>query len=68
VKKLTPKTRYVIEDETAFLYAMPKWGAQRWTRFASCHPATIPLIKRDGIKAHTALLRVLRDCQLGKAA
>ncbi len=59
VKTLTPKIKYLIEGDTAYLYARPKTGRIVWTRFASCHPATIAEMKAKGFDACKGLIRVL---------
>jgi hypothetical protein len=58
VKSINSKVKYVIEGDSAKLYARyrNKPGVNPLVHFASCHVATIPLLKKDGIKAHSNLL------------
>jgi hypothetical protein len=56
MKRINDKVRYRIEHEQAHLYARLKGS---WTRFATCHPATIPLLKADGIQKHSHLIRLV---------
>jgi len=59
MKTLTSKIKYTIDGDTAWLYARPKTGRIVWTRFASCHPATIAAMKKDGFDAWKQIVRVL---------
>jgi hypothetical protein len=55
MKTLTPKIKYIMEGETAKLYARPKIGHQRFMHFANCHSASIPLLKED-FQKHRGLI------------
>lgn len=61
MKAVNQKLKYVVDGESAKLYARPKSqiGAQRFIHFANCHLATIPLLKKDGIQKHLHLIKLL---------
>jgi hypothetical protein len=60
MKKINAKVGYTTEGDTAKLYARyrNKVGPNPLVCFATCHIATIPLLKKDGVMAHSRLLKM----------
>jgi hypothetical protein len=61
-KKLNDKWRYfhcadlgVRGDYCVLQYRFADDG---WTTVATCHPAAIPVLKADGVRAHIDLIKV----------
>ncbi|QXV77814.1 hypothetical protein bas59_0120 [Escherichia phage EduardKellenberger] len=49
LKKLTSNTRWDEIDGEVYIFAR-KPGDQKWSKAFTCHPATIDLIKREGLR------------------
>ncbi len=53
LKKLTDNTRWDEIDGEVYIFAR-KPGDQKWSKAFTCHPATINLIKREGLREAVA--------------
>ena len=53
LKKLTSNTRWDEIDGEVYIFAR-KPGDQKWSKAFTCHPATIDLIKREGLREAVA--------------
>lgn len=53
LKKLTSNTRWDEIGGEVYIFAR-KPGDQKWSKAFTCHPATIDLIKREGLREAVA--------------
>ena len=51
------KLRFKYTDGRVEIYAR-RLDTGRWALFGTCHPATVPLLKADGIRKHAHLIRL----------
>lgn len=49
--------KYLPEKASVEIRAKLK-ATGKWTTFGFCHPATVALIRKDGIKAHLHLIQI----------
>ena len=57
MKKINEKLRYSIDDGFATLYARRK-GESNFTRFATCHIASVEFIRKNGVYNSKHLINI----------